>query len=131
MSSADLPLGAVDSGVRIGHAALMGDDPEVEIYDDLPLDLRAAMFDACSRARNEAATTRGVDPDDAGALRAVGVSQGLNDDGDPWLRLVATDGTTCYLGWAGDNKSAIESATEFGRNLADDILPWASRDAAP
>jgi hypothetical protein len=50
------------------------------------------------------------------------VSVEQNSDGDYWLRLVATDGTSWHIGWDGNTSDAVSIATEFAETIVDGLL---------
>jgi hypothetical protein len=55
------------------------------------------------------------------ALESVSKSFEHNADGHLWLKFLATDGTTWYLGWRGDSAEATSSAEEFGEMIAESL----------
>ena len=88
----------------------------------LPLDARldAQMRREYRDAFDAAASRLSLEPgSEFPGLEFVGVSTQINTDGHPWLKLLATDGTTWYVGWQGEAEDANSLASEFGVMMAE------------
>jgi hypothetical protein len=98
----------------------MEDDPERCVYEPLDpgheeqvRDHFAARFDA--EAQRLGVGSRGI------GLRSVSVSVERNGDGHRWLKFLATDSSTWYLGWDGDWADAISHAEQFGEMMGESL----------
>jgi hypothetical protein len=98
-------------------------DPEKCSYVPLPADLERLV-----RQRFVAEFERTVErldpPPETPGLRSIGLesvstSIEYDQDGDRWLRLLATDSTRWYVAWGGDSAEAITLGGQFGETIAE------------
>lgn len=98
-------------------------DPESLDYMPVQASTLAAARAACASAVAKRAEERGREVEPWTALADAGISA-PDTTGERWLRLLAGDSTTWFL--ASDDfavEAVVAAAEEFGRMLADDILP--------
>ncbi len=100
---------------------MIEDDPELCSYEPLDAETESLARDGFSAAFCAELDRLGVATEGIG-LQSVSSSIECNSDGDRWLKFLATDGTTWYLGWDGDSEDAISSAEEFGQTMAESIV---------
>ena len=89
----------------------------------MPEELGGRLKQRCEDARRARAEVRLVDAKEGAVLQSVSISSPSPTAADRWLRLRASDGTTWYLEWSGDEREAAELVADFGRVLAEDIFP--------
>jgi hypothetical protein len=106
-------------GVNRGHAPTE-DDPERCAYKALDPKLERQVREQFQAAFDAEAERLGL-PSRGTGMRSVSVSVECNSDGDPWLRLLATDSSTWYLGWDGERADAVSSAGNFGEMMGQSL----------
>lgn len=99
---------------------MIEDDPERCSYEALDEPTERLVRERFSAAFEAQAGRLGAGVASEGiGLRSVSSSIERNSDGHRWLKFLAVDGLTWYLGWGGDLAEAISSAEEFGLTVAD------------
>lgn len=88
-------------------------DPERCSYGALDPETERLVRERFAAAFEAEVDRLGVTDEGVG-LRSVESSIERNSDGHRWLRFLATDGASWYLGWDGDPAEAISIAEEFG-----------------
>lgn len=100
---------------------MIEDDPERCAYEALDEATERLVWQQFSSAFEREVARLGVAPEGIG-LRSVSSSIERNGDGDRWLKFLATDGTTWYVGWGGDSADAVSIAEEFALTMAESVV---------
>ncbi len=100
--------------------ARVEDDPERCTFEPLDAGVERLMRAAFSDVYAAEIEYQVSHADDIG-LGSVAASVEHNGDGESWLMLRATDGTTWYSGWAGNSADAVSLAAEFGLTIAESL----------
>ena len=101
---------------------MIEDDPESCSYVPLAADLEGLVRERFAAEFEREIESLNADPGTIG-LDSVALSVEYNAEGDRWLRLLATDGTSWYLGWDGGSLAAITAGGEFGQTVGHSLAP--------